>query len=84
MRICKYDPIDAVENIEGKSIYVVHGAQDSRIQVHHGEEFCDALNQSQGQKIQVVGLKIRVLHSAWRRWRGFQFEPHYVDVDSYR
>ena len=46
--LVKYDPIDAVENIEGKSIYVVHGAQDSRIQVHHGEEFCNALNQSSG------------------------------------
>ena len=39
--LIEYYPLDAASEIGERHMYVVHGNQDKRVQLHHGEEMCE-------------------------------------------
>ena len=39
--LIEHFPIDAATEIGDRHMYVVHGNQDQRVRVHHGEQMCD-------------------------------------------
>ena len=41
MNLVEHYPLDAATEIGDRHMYVVHGNQDKRVRVHHGEEMCD-------------------------------------------
>jgi hypothetical protein len=50
--LVEHYPIDAATEIGDRHMYVVHGNQDKRVRVHHGEKMCDeALENGNEDKI---------------------------------
>ena len=50
--LIEHFPIDAATEIGDRHMYVVHGNQDKRVRVHHGEKMCDeALEHGDASKI---------------------------------
>ena len=41
MNLVEHYPLNAATEIGDRHMYVVHGNQDERVRVHHGEEMCD-------------------------------------------
>jgi dipeptidyl aminopeptidase/acylaminoacyl peptidase len=39
--LVEYYPLEAASEIGDRHMYVVHGNQDKRVQLHHGKEMCD-------------------------------------------
>mgnify|MGYP001186495866 FL=1 len=39
--LVEYYPLEAASEIGDRHMYVVHGNQDKRVRLHHGEEMCD-------------------------------------------
>lgn len=39
--LVEYYPLDAASEIGDRHMYVVHGNQDKRVRLHHGEEMCE-------------------------------------------
>ncbi len=39
--LVEYYPVDAASEIGDRHMYVVHGNQDKRVRLHHGEEMCE-------------------------------------------
>ena len=39
--LIEYFPLEAATEIDDRHMYVVHGNQDKRVRLHHGEQMCD-------------------------------------------
>lgn len=83
--LVEYYPLDAATEIGDRHMYVVHGNQDKRVRVHHGEKMCDeALEHGDEDKVE-CWFKDSVVR--FDVGRGMESDEHhtmmFTDTDEY-